>query len=254
MPLTRFLPRRLDKAFQRGEFSDGTNNKSLFAASLSNPEYVVYFDDFLGQTAGTWPASANWGYPATVGTNTEVIGIAANNVGGALTCTTAGTSGDSAYQYVGRHWNATNGFYFICRFKIDRITNAKFEVGMGDSVTRDSAIATKATPTFNASDGAWFVFDTTANTNVTFITAKAGVVGSNADSTITLAADTYITVEIVGAGGQVRGYVNGVEAGGTGDITGATALTPGFGCLTRTASTSTLTVDYAGCIGPRFPL
>ncbi len=254
MPQTRYLPSRLDKAFQRASFADGNNLKALVATSLSNPDYVSYFDDFVGQTAGTWPASANWGYPATVGTNTEVIGISANAIGGELAVTTAATTNDSAYQYVGRHWKGTNGFYFICRAKLDRITNAKFEIGMGDSVTRDSAIATKATPTFNATDGAWFAFDTTDDTNITFITAKGGVAGSNADSVFAIAADTYFTLEIVAEGGQARGFVNGIEAGGTGLITAATALTPGVGCVTRTGSTSTLTVDYLGCFGPRFPL
>lgn len=248
--MATFLPQRLDQAFRKAAFGAGaTNLKTLMAASIANPAYVVYFDDFIGQSAGTWPASGNWGYPATVGTNTEVIGIKANAVGGALAITTAATSGDSAYQYVGRHWSGTKGFYFIAKFNMTAITTAKFEIGMGDSVTRDNAIATKATPTFNATDGAWFVLDTTDDTNVTFITAASGVVGANADWA-GLVAGTDIVVEIVGAGAQATGFINGQKIG-SGAITASTAYTPGAGVVTRTGSTRTMDLDYMGCIGPR---
>jgi len=248
--MATFLPQRLDKAFSKTSFSAGTNLKTLMAASIANPAYVVYFDDFLGQTAGTWPASANWGYPATVGTNTEVIGITANTIGGALTLTTAGTSGDSAFQSVGRHWNGTKGFYSIFKANATTITTAKFEIGMVDSVTTNEAIATKATPTFNMTTGAVFCFDTNDDTKVTFITAAGGVVGANADWSGTLVAGTDLVFEIVGAGAVATGYINGQKVG-DGAITAATALTPYFGALTRTAATRALVVDYAGCIGPR---
>jgi hypothetical protein len=247
-----WLPKRLDRAFYNlGMGAGATNMKTLLAASIANPAYVVYFDDFLGQSAGTWPASANWGYPATQGVNTEVIGITATGANGLLTLTTAGASGDGAYQNVGRHWNGTRGFYMIAKANMTTITTAKFEIGMVDSITTAEAIATKATPTFNMTAGAVFCFDTNDDTNVTFITATGGVVGANADATnFTLVAGTDAIFEIIGAGGQATGYING-QMIGAGAITAATALTPYFGVTTRVAATRSLVMDYVGCIGPR---
>lgn len=244
-----FLPRRLDQAFKRAG-PHGSAEKSLFAASIANPAYCVYWDDFIGQTAGTWPASANWGYPATVGTGSEVIGIKAGAVGGQLSIATGGTNGNSAYQSVGLHWNGASGFYYIAKFQIDTITNCKFEAGMVDAITTDGAVNAKSTPTFNMTTGAVVIFDTSDDTNISFITAAAGVVGANADSAIAFAATTDFIVEIVGVGDSASGYVNGNYIGG-GAITGATALTPYIGVTTRTGSARTMLVDYMGAIGPR---
>lgn len=244
-----YLPRRFDKVFRRY----GTNSPSeraLAAFSVSNPEYASYFDHFLAQTAGTWPASTNWGYPATVGTGTEVIGIKAGAVGGQLSIATGGTSGNSAYQSVGLHWNGTNGFYYIAKFQIDIITTLKFEAGMVDSITTNGAVNAKATPTFNMTTGAVVIFDTADDTNISFITAAGGVVGANADSAIAMAAATNFIVEIVGVGGVASGYINGNYIGG-GAITAATALTPYIGITTNSAEVKTMLVDYMGAIGPR---
>ena len=247
-----FLPRRLDQAFKRMGARSAAD-RSLFAASLSNPAYTAYFDDFIGQTAGTWPASANWGYPATVGTNTEVIGIKAGAVGGQLSIATAGASNDSAYQAVGLHWNGTRNFYYIAKFQIDIITTLKFEAGMVDSITTNGAVNAKATPTFNMTTGAVVIFDTSDDTNISFITAHGGTVGANVDhAQVSLVAATDIIVEIVGSGGTATGYVNGIPfPGGGGAITAATALTPYIGITTRSAEVKTMLVDYMGAIGPR---
>jgi len=229
----------------------GNAEKSLFAASMANPAYAVYWDDFLGQTAGTWPASANWGYPATVGTGSEVIGIKASSIGGQLSIASGASTSDSAYQSVGLHWNGTNNFYYIAKFQIDVITNLKFEAGMVDSITTNGAVNAKATPTFNMTTGAVVIFDTSDDTNVSFITAAGGVVGANADSTaVTFAAATDFVVEIVGVGGFATGYINGNSIGG-GAITAATLLTPYIGVTTRNAAAKTMLVDYMGAIGPR---
>lgn len=243
-----YLPRRYDRAFKKIG-SHGSAEHALHAFSLSNPTYCNYFDHFMGQSAGTWPASANWGYPATVGTGTEVIGIKAGSKGGQLSIATGSSQDDSAYQSVGLHWTGTDGFYFIAKFQIDVITTLKFEAGMVDSITTNGAVATKATPTFNMTTGAVVCFDTTDDTNITFITAAGGVVGANADSAIALAAATNFIVEVVGVGGVASGYINGNYIGG-GAITAATALTPYIGVTTRTTAVKTMLVDYMGCTGP----
>src|SRR5574341_488707 len=193
MPAVDFLPRRLYNAFSRMGVTEPV--KGLLALQ-GNPEYVSFWDDFIGTRGGTWPASTP--YAATTGTGTEVIGIT-QAVGGTMTLTTGANADDSAGQGLGLNWSGDRGFYFICRAKLDTITNAKFEIGMTDDEAGDDTgeVGTKATPTFNATDCALFVFDTTDDTNVTFV-SNGGTTDANADATFTLAADTYFVIEVVG--------------------------------------------------------
>ena len=73
--------------------------------------------------------------------------------------------------------------------------------------------------------------------------------------------DEYMILEVVGrgptdtTGDTVLGFLNG-QLVGSGNITGASALTPWFYCETLAsddvaATAMRLTVDYWGCIGPR---
>ena len=249
--MARFLPRNLRNAWGRLASGAGADNIKNLLALAGNPDYISYWDDFLGQTAGTWPADANWGYPATNGTGTEVVGITATSFGGALTLTTGASASDSALQKVGRHWRGTEGIYYIAKFNLDDVTTAKFEVGLSDAITGDTGmVATKATPTHTGTAYAVMCFDTTDDTNVTFISAAAGVTGANSDWTGTLVSGTDIIVEIVVRGAFCSGYVNGQLVGG-GAITATTILTPHLMVLTRTTATRAIAVDYQGCIGPR---
>lgn len=245
MSSDNYLPRRIQDAWQRMAVPESV--KAMLALH-GNPAYVSFWDDFVGDSAGTWPASANWGYPATVGTGTEVIAISAA-VGGELTLTTAASANDSAGQGVGLHWNGDLNCYFAARLKIDDITNSKFEIGLTDSVADDGAVATKATPTFTATDCALFVRDTTDDTNVTFV-SNGGTTDGNADATFTIANDTYFIVEVVVSGNVASGYING-QLVGSGNIEGGNALTPWAYCETLTTATRTLTLDWWLCIGPR---
>ena len=227
--------------------------KGLIALQ-GNPEYVSFWDDFLGTRSGTWPAGTP--YAATVGTGTEVIGLT-QAVGGTMTLTTGVAGSDSAGQGFGLNWSGDRGFYFIARCKLaTRITDVKFEVMMTDSVSDDGAVALKATPTFTATDCAGFVYDTTDDTNVTFV-SNGGSVDGNADATFTIVNDTYFVVELVGrgptdaTGDNVAGFLNG-QLIGSGNINGAAPLTPWFYVEDlATSAATTFTVDYWGCIGPR---
>lgn len=250
MPAIDYLPRRLYNAFSRGGFLSEPV-KGLIALQ-GNPEYVSYWDDFLGTRGGTWPASTP--YAATVGTGTEVIGIT-QAVGGTMTLTTGANASDSAGQGFGLNWSGDRGFYFIARCKLDTLATSKFEVGMTDAVGDDGAVTTKATPAFTATDCALFVRDTTEDTTITFV-SNGGTTDADADSAVAVVADTYFVVEVVckgptdTTGDNAAGFVNGVRAG-SGNINGASPLTPWFYALTRTTATRTFTVDYWGCIGPR---
>ena len=251
MPATDFLPRKLYNAFSRMGVQEPV--KGLIAL-LGNPEYCSFWDDHVGTRSGTWPAGTP--YAATVGNGTEVIGLT-QGVNGTMTLTTGNGGSDTAGQGLGLNWSGDNGFYFIARLKTSRITDSKFEIGMTDAVNDDGAVATKATPTFTATDCALFVFDRTDDAEVTFV-SNGGTADGNADATdFDIAADTYFVVEIVGRGAtdttgdNVAGYING-QLIGSGNINGANALTPWAYIEDLATSTAiTLTVDYWGCIGPR---
>ena len=250
--MARFLPRNLRGAWDRLSSGAGADNLKNLLALGGNPNYISYWDDFVGQSAGTWPASQHWGYPATVGTGTEVIGIGSAAFGGTMTLTTGANSADSAGQKLSLSWRGTEGIYFCARAQLDTITTAKFEIGLADAITGDTGmVATKATPTHTGTAYACMVLDTNDDANVTFISAAAGATGANTDWSGTLVAATYIDIEIVGRGAFCSGYINGQYVGG-GAITATTLLTPYAFVLTRTTSTRLLTVDYMGCIGPRF--
>lgn len=249
--MVRSLPRRLDRAFLNlGESSNALRDLLMLHGDPSHPSW---YDHFLGDSAGTWPASANWGYPATAGTGTEVIALSAA-ISGELAMTTGANANDSAGQGVGLHWNGDLGFYFIARVKLDTLATSIIEIGLNNAVTGDTgAVDTKATPTFTSAVCALFVRDTTDDTNITFV-SNGGTTDANADASYAVAADTYFIVEIVGGGvtsttgDNVTGYINGQRVG-SGNINGATALTPWFYVETLTTATRTLTIDYGACIG-----
>lgn len=236
-----FLPSRLDAAFSRLAFPESA--KSLFAMQQGNPAYTAFWDDFLGDALDAR-------YAATVGTGTEVVGVTAA-VGGTMTLTTGSGGSDTAGQGLGLHWSGDRGVYFIAKVKLSRITDSKIEIGLTDAVNDDGGVAVKATPTFTATDLALFVFDRTEDAALTFITAKGGVAGANADWAGAVAADTYVVVEIRVQNDEAAGYVNGQYVGG-GQIEGGSALTPWAYIEDLATSTAiTMTVDYWGCVGPR---
>lgn len=211
-----------------------------------NPAYVNFWEDFVGTRSGTWPAGTP--FAATVGTGTEVIGIT-QALNGTMTVTTGGTSGNSAGQGLGLNWNGDSGVYMIARFKLDNVATAKIEIGLTDAVDDDGAVDTKATPTFTATDCALFVFDTTDDTNLTFVSNGGSVADANADFGA-LAADTFYIAEIVVQNDVASGYING-RLVGSGGIEGGNRLTPWFYVETLAAATRTMTVDYVGVVGPR---
>lgn len=251
MPITsmNFLPRALQKAFAR--VSGPESLRSLLYVIPSNPASNSYWDDFQGSPTGTWPANANWMYPATVGTGTEVIGITAA-ANGTLTATTGGTSGNGAYQYLGLNWIANQGgIYYIARAKVNTITSAKLELGLTDSITNEGIVNAKATPTWTATDAVGWCFDTSHNGSMDFMSVKAGTTGANIAG-FTMDTNYHIYEIVVGIAGQVEGFVDGQNVGGAvAGVTATVALGPEMGCTTRTATLRTGTWDYQGVVGPR---
>jgi hypothetical protein len=236
-----FLPRRLDRVWGRLAYPEAL--KSLLAFAPGNPAYNSLWDDFHGDALRS-------NYPASVGVNTQVVGVTAG-IGGLMTLATAGADGDGAGQGFGLHWKGDNGIYFIARAKLDTLATSKFELGLTDAVDDEGgAVDTKATPTFTATDCAVFVRDTADDVKVTFVT-NGGSVDGAADWTGTFAADTYYTFEIVVQNDVASGFIDG-QLVGSGNVEGGNALTPwAFVESIGAASARTLTVDYWGIVSPR---
>lgn len=239
-----FLPRKLHTAFDRLAAPEAI--KAILAAVPGNPAYCSEWEDFLGDAVEAR-------HPANGGTGTQVVGITvAPN--GTLTAATQGNQAtDSAIQSLwDLNWNGDLGVYMVTRFKVSTLATMKFNVGLSDEQTDTGAVATKATPTFNVSDCACISFDTADDTNLT-VQTNGGSNDLNQDITaFTLAADTFMVLEIVLQNNNASFYIDGkYVGGGTEVIEGGTAMRPYFYIEQNGAGAVTLTVDYCGIIGCR---
>lgn len=245
----RYLPRRLDRAF--GELGTTSERVKALLTLHGNPDYCSWWDDFMGDALDAK-------YAASSGAGTQVVGIT-DGEGGTATLTTQGNADDdSAGLALGKHWKADNGFYYIARAKLDAITTVRAEFGVIDTLTSVDTgfVNVKATPTFNLSVGAAFVFDTDDDTNLSFV-SNGGTTDGNADWSGTFSADTYYTFEILAGGptsstgDNVSAWVNG-QFVGSGNILGSTLVTPWLYVQQQgTTSARTLTCDWWGIIGRR---
>jgi len=118
------------------------------------------------------------------------------------------------------------------------ITTMKFEVGFTDADDDAGAVNVKATPSVTATDCAVFVFDTDDDTNIGFVSAKAGTAVASQDIQAAAVSTTYrFAVRI--QGDAVTAYINGTEVTTAEHvIEGGNALTPWAFCQARAASAS----------------
>lgn len=212
-------------------------------------------DDFQGDQM-RYDGTAPGAYQSTAsGTASATAAISTGVVNGAILLD-AGTdnAGRSDLSW-GLHYQAQLGAMYVARFKVPVITTRKFEIGLTDvlSGTDAGAVATKATPTFNATDFCGLVYDTNDDTNVTLIGAKAGVAATVADLSFTLVADTYyyFGVALVDENDAAYGFVldaNGrplAEAAIRADaITSTVLLTPWLFIQNRAGNAGSMTVDW----------
>ena len=207
-----------------------------------------YEDDFQGDTL--------WGgYQSTAsGANSAAAAISTGVVSGAILLDAGDANAGRCDLSWGLHYQAQLGAMYVARFSINTITTRKFEIGFTDVIsgTDAGAVATKATPTFNATDFCGLVYDTNDDTNVTLIGAKAGVAATVADLSFTLAAATYyyFGVALFDENDSALGFV--LDADGrllakatiTDAVTSTTLLTPWLFVQNRGGSAGTMTVDW----------
>jgi hypothetical protein len=188
-----------------------------------------------------------------------VLTITANEEWGSARMTTGTTNDGISAMSMGTICKGDYNAVLAVRFKINVITAVKIEVGFRDSVANNSAGIVNAldTPSFSATNGCCWVFDTDATTDTW---AAEGVKASSAATGVTLAttaggaapvADTYQTMVV--ALMEDNAYFSRYSADGRkqGDTimltdcnTGSTAVAPAVFVQTRNTTTKLLDIDF----------
>lgn len=239
-----YLPRRIQTAWSRSAVPESVKAQLLLHG---NPEYCSYWDDFLGDSIHDL-------YPANGGTGTQAVGVTAADNGTLTVATQGNQATDSAVQSgPGLHWDGDRGIYFATRFKVSAVTSVKFSVGLTDEQTDSGPINSKASATFNVSDFVGISFDTADDTLLT-VQSNGGSTDLNADSSpaFTVAADTYLILEVVVKGNNASVFVNGTQIGGGADVVeGGVNMMPIWYIEQNDTAARTLTADWYVIIGPR---
>lgn len=220
-------------------------------ADLRKSDETVYhtqFEDFDRFTAGDWVIT-------TVGTGTSALTA---GDGGLLLLTNSAASGDAKFlQWAGGSGAALPNFllqsglrtFFESRFKVDNATLAQYVVGMQ---------VTDTTP-LDVTDGIYFLHDTTANANLSFVVGQNATTGrSRTDSVFTVGNDTFLTVSWYWDGiNKVQFGVNGLVLGAVTATASTflpdTALELSFGVQNGSAVIRTMTMDYLYIAQERLP-
>ena len=210
-------------------------------------------DDFMGDQM-RYDATAPGTYQSTAsGAAAATADLVAGSVGGKIRLD-AGTDVDGRSDLsLGLHFRGDRNVHCWFAFTTPAaITSWKFELGLTDVVsgTDAGAIATKATPTANATDAVILVRDTTDDTNLTLIGVKNGTVDTAVDFSTALVAatDYYVGIEL--RDDQARAYLLDADArlieqtAWIDDaVTATVLLTPWAFCQTRSTSNRVLDID-----------
>lgn len=208
-------------------------------------------DEFMGDTLDSLYQSTASGANSVAAA--IVTGATASPNGTILLDAGDANAGRSDLSY-GLHYQSQLNAVMVARVKVNTLTTRKFEVGFTDVIsgTDAGAVATKATPTFNADDCVVMVFDTNDDTEITLVGNKATVAATPADFGLVLVADTYyyIGVQLNGGSDSATGFV--LDANGrllkaktiTACVTTTVGLTPWLFVQNRAGNAGTMTVDY----------
>ncbi len=231
---TRNLNRRLGSRAER-DFLE------LSAMTVSGLE-----DDFQGDTlSGTYQSTAS-------GANSVAAAISTGVVNGAILLDAGDANSGRCDLSWGLHYQAQLNPVYVARFKINTLTTRKFEIGFTDVIsgTDAGAVATKATPTFNATDCAVLVYDTSDDALLTLAGNSNGTAATVDDFSIELSADTYYYFGVALEGTDAYGFV--LNANGylletaqiSSAITATTLLTPWLFVQNRGANAGSMTADW----------
>jgi hypothetical protein len=188
-------------------------------------EYDVFEDSFFGNALAVT-------YPNAV-TSSGTVVHTEHNAGGFLEIKSGASNTNYAGQGLGKQFTGDRGF--LAEFAVEMpntITSWKWECGMTDEDDdAGGAVLLKATPTFTADDCALFVFDTTDDANIAFVSSNDTTDTATQDIQPLVASDSndssvYIFA-IRGFKDSVSGFINGKRVS-SGDhvIDGSSPLTP----------------------------
>lgn len=237
-----------------------TGKKLLTAydnGGLSNgaQDYVVFFDDFLGDAL-----DARWSGGA--GSDAQAVAPAANaQIGGAVRLTSGNTgSGDDTGAIDGSslthglQWEADNGgLRMEAKVKfVTTVATAYAFVGFTDTLATTTVEypfkMNGTTLTDTATNACGFLYDSTATNDVWILVGTKAGAGtySNNSASIAPTADTWVTLAIeVDTAGSMTGFINGANVGTLADaITVTTDVTPAIVAGTNTTAVQSLDVDY----------
>jgi len=234
---------------------------------LISDDIVKWEDDFLGDTLHSGYQAANNG---TAAANIAISAPTSAVADGQATLV-SGTDDDGySGASLGLHYYGSRHAVTSAILKVSAITTVKFEFGFTDVTAGTDAGATNvlATPTFNATDFAGWVFDTDDTTGLQAVGVKNGTAATKVepssingnDGDATPNADEWLYLAVALRGTDARFYAGLMHDGSndnakrltitydsdwkSGFITSTVALTPWVFVQSRAGAASrTLTLD-----------
>jgi len=188
-----------------------------------------------------------------------VLTLTANQEWGSARMTTGTTNDGISAMSLGTIFKGDYNAVMAVRFKINVITAVKIEVGFRDSVANNSAgiVNVLNTPSFNASNGCCWVFDTDATVDTWAAEGVNATVVATGETLATTAAgsapvaDTYQTLVVAmmeDSAYFMRYTADGRKQGETilvsGSQLGSVALAPSVFVQTRNTTTKLLDIDF----------
>ena len=210
-------------------------------------------DDFHGPTLDAY----KWTTGNGAGASAASFVVTAGAANGAIVGTT-GTAGDNTAAAVicsGRHFQGQLNAVITARLYIASVvTSVAVEVGFRDAITTTAGaqrvVATKATPTFTATDGAVWILDTNDNAYWEGVAVANAVGATTVEAAISPTASTYEYLQVASVG--TVAYYSRFDANGRrtyGPVAQAAAVTatvnlaPFVAIEARNATSKTCVVD-----------
>lgn len=215
-----------------------------------NPDYVTFFDDFLGDAVNTtWQPNLSTG--ATIAIN------AAQN--GTARFSTDTDDNDFATLALGLHWLVSKGWtLFEARVaSVSAITLRAIEVGLSDALSETNGLAfsdhSATGITAVATDAAIFGYDTDAGMSRWAANSVKG--GGTPQATLLSDAPSTTFARLgvaINSSGDAFYYVNNELVATHTDAVATTAvLTPWISLKSLSGAIKSIDVDYVGIAGAR---
>lgn len=207
---------------------------------------ALWDDDFMSGALDT-------GYQSTASGAASVAAAISTGAANGAILLDAGTADNGRSDLsLGLHFQGQLNAVIAARVQLSAITSVKLEVGFTDVVsgTDAGAVATKATPTFNATNCAVWVLDTDDNAFWEGVAAEAGAAATTVEAAISPTAATYEWLIVALKDDDARyirlnanGLMTYESAWQVNAITLTTLLTPWIFVQNRSATQRTALID-----------